>query len=215
MRIHRSTEKFAKQFLISIFFLVLTAQTSGAGTINIVEALDAALWSSNPNLTQTHAVTAGDFLTMDVSFLNNESLKLTFTGGGNLFRPALRQDSTGDFFTIDNINLTFKNFVTDGSGTGSIFVSTQSSGSVHLGPAYNNSGLGLNAGQFIQFSGYTVSFDVTAFPPNTMSQFFNQRIGFDELVVSTSVIPVPAALPLLLSSLAGLGLIGLRRHKAT
>lgn len=105
---------------------------------------------------------------------------------------------TGENFDVDNVDFTFFNAANTQVGTLSIL------------PALGSSG-GISAQDIVLAAPLNVQF-VTAFLTGTNREVDFQNIGFTA-EESISVVPIPAALPLFLSGLFGLGILGQRRKK--
>jgi hypothetical protein len=95
-------------------------------------------------------------------------------------------------WTIENVSVTLKDFSTDGAGDGALSAASMSFSGSALGPYFQQAAFGVADGEFIQFSGFQVSFDVVslAFPNDeflyTRPVLSNWTVG----TVATGPIPV-------------------------
>ena len=165
----------------------------------------------------------GDILQTTVSFKNGDRLKVI--DGPNIV------DSTGPQF-FEAFTFYFDTTGTPGSGSNS----TTTTGASYvdlLGNAIDTTGgatgvLGQGIGgflsvdltdSFISFTGLTVTTTIVGLATggDAFDRFglFGGRAGGFEVIAGSTAVPLPAALPLLLTGLTGLGFIGWRRRQRT
>jgi hypothetical protein len=63
------------------------------------------------------------------------------------------------------VSVTLKGYATDGAGSGSLAAASQSASGGGLGPYFQQPAFGVVDGQYIEFSGFTASFDVVSLDP--------------------------------------------------
>lgn len=114
---------------------------------------------------------------------------------------------SGGFFEISTTGgtlFTGLEFAASSGGSGELFLWEAFLGGTPVGGGLINEGIGIYG-----FSD-PIGFDRLKF---TQPGSSSVAPAFDSVRASVALVPVPAALPLLLTSLAGLGLIGWRRRK--
>jgi hypothetical protein len=187
--------------------------TSVASLTNIFEPLD-----------QIVAISAGDSVTYDVTFANNQALRFTATSSGasgQFWINTLNTVGTHyqSLFSINNINLSLSGFSTDGTFVNPTLIAPVSQGQAHIGP--NAVNFGLSSGQFISFTGFSLSYDVVSLtlvsgslgPPVLYDDAWLTFRNVTASIVDAPTVPIPAALPLFATGLGLMGLLGWRRKR--
>jgi hypothetical protein len=205
---------FKRCFFISLVLFCGYGSPTNAATINVVETLDAMQWAtSSPLFGQNYLISQGDTVNLDITFANNEAIKVTSITSSGFLRFALRNTS-GASYTINNVNVTLSDYLTDGSGSNLLTKASESSGSVQLGPFFIKSALGVAPGGFLQFSGFQASFLVSALttsPTSYVGTFPGALTGLQWGVEVVSAVPVPAAVWLFGTAL--IGFVGMSRRR--
>jgi|SRR5688572_1448165 len=150
--------------------------------------------------TQTFSV--GDSIDFTVTFANSKRLVLFDNDGGTeLFFGWMGNVGTAGSFTITNATIQPLGLI--GMLVNPLFLASQTSGSVHIGPAFQTDLVG--TGSNISFTGYRVMYTVAALPSNPNTYGSNWMVvGGDRVEVQSASVPEPSALLLLASGLAGI-----------
>ncbi len=110
------------------------------------------------------------------------------------------------------VNWSWIEFLVGTTGSGILTAASLSFSGGGLGPAFQQASLGVDDGEFIQFSGFDVSYDVVSL--NNPGGNFTTTVDFviNWNAEAIAAVPIPAALWLFGSAL--LGLVGIQRRKA-
>jgi len=203
---------------------MLVPTTASAATISASQTIDLTtisnLSSFSAPLDGSVFLPAASFGTpansfeLTVDFKDNQALKIT---SGSLFSGL---DTTSNRNgTISNATISFADFSTNGTLTGpTLNVGSKTlPSSTSFGPTFNINELGLGSAlRFIEFSGFTLTYDIFNLPVGVFS--LNSRLvtaGTAELTSTgaLSVVPLPATLPLFGSGLALMGFAGWYRKR--
>jgi len=214
-----------KPFLLAAAGMMsVTASLSHAATVVVdqtidIEAVDLNSYSGASYTALDSAVTisTGDTVDMTVNFANNKAIRLDRTSnntGGFTF--WLRTASPYSSWSIANVVIELFGLNTNGDWSNGANLGGENNGSDHLGWLASGAENGLDNGEFLEFSGYRITYQVSALNAGT-STYENIQTstwGGGGSVVEATVVPLPAALPLLLVALGGLGIAGRRRKAA-
>lgn len=157
-------------------------------------------------------VANGDLLDFRYSFTNGR-LRASDLGLQNDFITgwlSLVNGGTIGNFRINNAILTFENAVTTGGAPTSLSLPSQNSGTLHLGPFFDNF---LPNNSSVTFSGMHVTFEASFIPggQNTYTPWF--CLSADKLEVVPAAVNVPeGGHTIVLLAMALLGLAGLSRQ---
>ena len=226
--------KFGRKATFALAALLMTAVFSPASALtvsafqtvdltqevnlNSIQAnLDTPSLISVPGASISFPKSPPDRVELTVDYKDNQTLRIT---NGNLFfgLNVLGSSRNG---TLGNVSISFTDFSTN-SGLASPVINVGSKtvpNTSSFGPSLNIFDLGL-AGDpsfFIEFSGFTLAYDLiivntgflsleTRFVTTGQTQIGTASAG-------TSVVPVPAALPLFSTGLAIMGFVGWRRKR--
>jgi len=123
------------------------------------------------------------------------------SNGGNNVYSSVGKNSSLTYSFANSTSLSFLWGTADGSRNDLIFTLSDGSGTVAL----NAASLGVTGTKFVTISDVGVFNQVT---------FASDQRAFEYANVSASPVPLPAALPLLIAGVAGLGFFGRKRASA-
>lgn len=206
-----------KELATGLLFAAVFSISSpaAAATVYLNEALiDVTVGSGTTATTSNNTFSSGqtinkviDAPSADAEEFHNQTTHIWYSGGGLELLFDFRREYdistlhfwnyTGESFDVDNIDFTFFNSLSAEVGSLSVEPALGST------PGIKAQDIALNAPLNVQF--------VTAFLTGSNNQVDFQNIGFTAEESRPSVVPLPAALPLLLLGVAGLGIAGRRR----
>ena len=179
-------------------------------TTNIMGAIsDDSELNKFESLGAPVAISVGDTVDLTVNFLPGQRLTMSSSGGLSFFTGWLYHDGNppnSSAFSIANIDYSLTGLM--GTLAQPFSPDLQSSGVAHLGAGYFGSYI--DAGESVSFTGYHVSYDVTALQEGT-SSYTDAWVLFTADRVS--VVPEPGTYALMALGLVGIsGLAGRRRR---
>ena len=214
-----------KSLLIKIGVLGLFPMAVNAAVVNIDAMVDASGWTTSKqfigDLDQLPAlvgytINQGDTVNLNIDFLNNESLKLTADSGGiSGLGFMLDRGSNSSLYTIENISVTLNGFETDGTWDGSFSKESADVSGFGLGPSFTQADVGVQDGEFIQFSGFQASYTITDVSPGSDEFLYTTDALINWKIETVSTVPIPAAAWLMGSGLLGLGGLGVIKRRKT
>jgi hypothetical protein len=186
---------FAASAQAATFQSDLVNEASNVGSPTAITPV--GVWdATGPGIWVSYAATgAGGIVAPDTTYPGAPTMVYTeaLSGSGFLNSLQLWADDTAEAFLVDGLTTTQLIAITDASPAGSCVVGT---------PTCTPGGQGIFAGSI-------------AFGPGAFIEFRAYQLAGDGFGIkydgTTSPVPVPAALPLLLSGLAGLGFISRRK----
>lgn len=212
--------------LFALGLLVGTVSGVQAATVTVnqtidIEALDLNSFGppSYTALASPVTLSTGDTVDMTVNFANNKAIRLDRTasgGGGFTFWLRDRSPGPSNSFTIGDVTINLFGLNTNGSWVNGANLGSESDGSDHIGWLANASENGLSVGQFLEFSGFNITYDILSSTAGTATYKNIQTSswgGGASVVAASNVsaVPLPASLPMMVFALGAIALYRRRR----
>ncbi len=152
-----------------VFLVCACVIFADAALVTINETIDISGFSTTPSfVSQTFSlsspvtIASGDQVDMTVNFDPMQRLRIDDSGFADRLYGWLNGAAAANF-TISNADITLHGF-SGSPGTSNTFsLASQSAGTAHIGPSFTNF---LNSGEYVEFSGYTVTYDVDSIAPS-------------------------------------------------